>query len=58
MRKGMKIKIANGWLSLMWLGFATTVLITGAKYPIVVGCVIGGLLVIRMTIWAIKTIKQ
>ena len=54
MKKEMKIKIANGWLSLMWIGFATITLILGTKYPIICGCIIGGLIVIRMTIWAVK----
>ena len=58
MNKEAKTKIANGWLSLMWIGFATATLILGTKYPIIFWFVIGGFIVIRMTIWAVKQVQS
>ena len=58
MNKETKTKIANGWLSLMWIGFATATLILSTKYPIVFGCIIGVLIVIRMTMWAVRQVQS
>lgn len=57
MKKEIKIQIANGWIGLMVMGLSSFILLQAASHPIITGCLICGLLVVKMTIWSVKQLQ-
>lgn len=58
MKKETKIQVANGWLGSMVIGLASFILVQAASHPIITGYLIIGLLVVKMTIWAVKQMQS
>lgn len=58
MKKEIKIQIAKGWIGSMVIGLSSFILLQAALHPIITGCLIFGLLVVKMTIWAVKQLQS